>query len=211
MKKLAIVEDNAQYRKVLELILSETEQFNIIYLLESAEAVPDIFMSEQPDIVIMDIDLPSKNGIEAVKEIKTIYPGIKILMLTVFEDTDKIFNAIKAGANGYLLKKDSPGRIIEAIEQLERDESPINSVIASKLLEYFQKEKQPTDAENFNLTTREKEILHHLVNGHSYKEIASICNITFQTLNSHTKKIYQKLNIHSRAEAAARFGKLRIL
>ncbi len=209
MKKLAIIEDNHQYRKVLEYIFLEHDTVRIIHLLENAELVKAAFENELPDIVIMDIDLPGKNGIEAVIEIKGLYPATRILMLTVFEDSNKIFDAIKAGADGYLLKKDPPARIIEAVEQVGRDESPINSVIASKLLDYF-KQKQPvlpSAVDSSSLTAREKEILQHLVNGHSYKEIASICNITFQTLNSHTKRIYQKLNIHSRAEAAAKFGR----
>lgn len=208
MKKLAVIEDNHQYRKALELIFSEYSNYQIIHMLERAEFIEEAFLKELPDIVIMDIDLPGKNGIEAVKDIKKNYPEIKILMLTVFEDAEKIFDAIKAGANGYLLKKDSPARIVEAVDQISRDESPINSVIATKLLEYFHYKDKQSKAETFNLTAREKEILQHLVNGHSYKEIAAICNITFQTLNSHTKKIYQKLNIHSRSEAAARFGGL---
>lgn len=208
MKKLAVIEDNHQYRKALELIFSEYSNYQIIHMLERAEFIEEAFLKELPDIVIMDIDLPGKNGIEAVKDIKKNYPEIKILMLTVFEDAEKIFDAIKTGANGYLLKKDSPARIVEAVDQISRDESPINSVIATKLLEYFHYKDKQSKAETFNLTAREKEILQHLVNGHSYKEIAAICNITFQTLNSHTKKIYQKLNIHSRSEAAARFGGL---
>lgn len=208
MIQLAIIEDNHQYRRVLEHIFASQEETRILHILENAEKINVAFNLAIPDIVIMDIDLPGKNGIDAVKELKIKYPELKILMLTVFEDAEKIFSAIKAGANGYLLKKDPPAKIIEAIYLLEKGETPINSIIAGKLLEYFQqKETKLNVSKDYNLTPRESEILHHLVNGHSYKEIASICNITFQTLNSHTKKIYQKLEVHSRSEAAAKFVK----
>jgi len=208
MLKLAIIEDNRQYSKALEFIFEGAENITIIHLLHTAENIIAVLQQDLPDIVIMDIDLPGKNGIEAVKEIKDNWPAIRIMMLTVFEDADKIFLAVKAGADGYLLKKDSPSRIIQAINELSLGESPINSIIAGKLLDYFQHQTQKSNIELYNLTSREKEILQHLINGHSYKEIAGICNITFQTLNSHTKNIYQKLNVHSRAEVSAKFNNL---
>jgi len=207
MKQVAVVEDHLPYCKMLEFLFSETRDVQLLHLLHAVEDIPEAFEVQVPDVAIMDIDLPGKNGIEGVLLIKGKWPHVKILMLTVFEDADKIFNAIKAGANGYLLKKDSPTRIVEAVEQVCNGESPINSIIAGKLLQYFQQAGNSHNMDDFKLTTREKEILQHLVNGFSYKEIAVICHITIQTLNSHTKNIYQKLDVHSRAEVAAKFGK----
>jgi DNA-binding NarL/FixJ family response regulator len=155
----------------------------------------------------MDIDMPGMSGIEAVWEIKKHWPDIKIVMLTVFEDDDKIFGAIKAGANGYLLKKDSPQKILDAIQAASQGESPMNGMIAAKVLEYFQKQqKKVTGLKELNITEREKEILQLLIGGNSYKEIAGALFISTETLNSHIKNIYRKLNVHSRSELAARYG-----
>jgi DNA-binding NarL/FixJ family response regulator len=151
--------------------------------------------------------MPGMNGIEAVWEIKNHWPEIKILMLTVFEDDDKIFGAIKAGANGYLLKKDSPQKILDAIDAVVKGESPMNGMIAAKVLDYFQKQQSKTlSMVQHHLTEREKEILQLLIKGNSYKEIASALFISVETLNSHIKNIYRKLNVHSRSELAAKYG-----
>jgi DNA-binding NarL/FixJ family response regulator len=168
----------------------------------------ELFAEEKPDVVIMDIDLPGISGIQGVWELKLNWPEIKVLMLTVFEDEDKIFGAIKAGANGYMLKKDSPQKIIESVHAVCKGESAMNGLIASKVLEYFynQQKKTADSLDKTNLTQREKEVLQLLVKGFSYKEIAASCFISVLTLNSHIKNIYQKLNVHSRAELAAWFG-----
>jgi DNA-binding NarL/FixJ family response regulator len=166
-----------------------------------------LFEVDKPDVVLMDIDLPVKSGIQAVWEIKKHWPEIKVLMLTVFEDDEKIFGAIKAGANGYLLKKDSPQKILESIDAVHNGESPMNGMIAAKLLEYFQKQgKKMDDLKELHLTKRETEILDLLVKGLSYKEIAANFFISIETLNSHIKNIYRKLNVHSRSELAAKYG-----
>lgn len=207
MTKIAIIEDNPQYRTTLSIILQLNESLKLVHKLEDAEAVTAHFDVEKPDVVLMDIDLPVKSGIQAVWEIKKQWPEMKVLMLTVFEDNEKIFSAIKAGANGYLLKKDSPQKILEAIDAVHRGESAMNGMIAAKLLEYFQKQgSRMYDMDEQSLTSREKEILQLLVRGFSYKEIASEIFISVQTLNSHIKNIYRKLNVHSRSELAAKFG-----
>jgi len=128
-------------------------------------------------------------------------------MLLIFEDEEKIFKAIKAGANGYLLKKDSPNRILDAIDEVSRGEAPMNGMIAAKVLDYFQKQQQKhLELTELNLTSKEKEILILLIKGNSYKEIAGMIFISVETLDSHIKNIYRKVNVHSRAELAARFG-----
>ena len=207
MINIAIIEDNPQYRTTISIILQLNENLKLIHKLEDAEFVIPLFEVDKPDVVLMDIDLPVKSGIQAVWEIKKHWPEIKVLMLTVFEDDEKIFGAIKAGANGYLLKKDSPQKILEAIDAVHKGESAINGMIAAKLLEYFQKQgKKMDELEELHLTKREKEILDLLVKGLSYKEIAASFFISIETLNSHIKNIYRKLNVHSRGELAAKYG-----
>ncbi len=207
MINIAIIEDNPQYRTTISIILQLNENIKLIHKLEDAEYMIPLFEVDKPDVVLMDIDLPVKSGIQAVWEIKKHWPEIKVLMLTVFEDDEKIFGAIKAGANGYLLKKDSPQKILESIDAVHNGESPMNGMIAAKLLEYFQKQgKKMDDLKELHLTKRETEILDLLVKGLSYKEIAANFFISIETLNSHIKNIYRKLNVHSRSELAAKYG-----
>lgn len=207
MINVAIIEDNMQYRTTLSIILQLNENLKLIHKLENTEDMIPLFELAKPDVVLMDINLPVKNGIQATWEIKKIRPEIKILMLTVFEDDDKIFGAIKAGANGYLLKKDSPQKILDAIEAVYNGEAAMNGMIASKMLEYFQKQQHKMNhLEESNLSVREKDILQRLVKGSGYKEIAGKACISVETLNSHIKNIYRKLNVHSRSELAAKYG-----
>jgi DNA-binding NarL/FixJ family response regulator len=210
MTKVAIIEDNPQYRQTLSIILQLDESLMLIHKLNNCNDMMNAFAEDKPDLVIMDIDLPGISGIQGVWELKIKWPDMKVLMLTVFEDEDKIFGAIKAGANGYLLKKDSPHKIIESIQAVNKGESAMNGLIAAKVLEYFYDSQRKTSAslDKTNLTQREKEVLQLLVKGFSYKEIAANCFITVQTLNSHIKNIYQKLNVHSRTELAIKFGNI---
>jgi DNA-binding NarL/FixJ family response regulator len=210
MLRLGIIEDNIDYRNALSKILQRNKDISIIHELDSCVEMMGHFENDLPDVVIMDIDLPEINGIEGVWQLKQRWPEMKILMLTVFEHADKIFGAIQAGANGYLLKKDPPDKIMNAIFSLQQGEAIMNGIIAAKVMEYFKKQ---ADAEpkidEYNLTEREKDILTLLVQGLGYKQIASECGIARETLNTHIKSIYRKLNIHSRGEAAAMFGRLK--
>ena len=206
MIRTAIVEDQSRYRDLLRLILTGADNIQLIFEREHCRNIIDDVVKEMPDVLIMDIDLPGKSGIDAVIELKAVFPEIKILMLTVFEEDEKIFAAIKAGANGYLLKKDPPQKILDAIKELSEGKASMNGLIAKKVMEYFHKKKSATNVEDFNLTKREHEILELLIQGLSYKEIASKCFISPETMNSHIKNIYQKLNVHSRAQINARFG-----
>jgi len=207
MINVAIIEDNLQYRTTLSIILQLNENLKLIHKGENCEEIISLFESEKPDVVLMDIDLPGISGIQGVWEIKKNWPDIKVLMLTVFEDDEKIFGAIKAGANGYLLKKDNHQKILTAIEAVYNGESPMNGMIAAKVLDYFQQHhKKSALLYGSNLTEREKEILQLLMKGLSYKEIASNIFISIETLNSHIKNIYRKLNVHSRSELASRLG-----
>lgn len=206
MIKTAIVEDQERYRDLLRLILTSSDWVEIVFEKGHCRTIVDDVVKCMPEVLIMDIDLPGKNGIDAVIELKAVFPEIKILMLTVFEDDEKIFAAIKAGANGYLLKKDSPQKILDAIRELSEGKASINGLIAKKVMEYFYKKQPLPGIEDFQLTRREQEILEWLVAGLTYKEIAAKCFISPETMNSHIKNIYQKLNVHSRAQLTARFG-----
>jgi DNA-binding NarL/FixJ family response regulator len=206
--KIAIIEDNAQYRTAMSIILQLDEEVRLVHKLEDATAMMERFEEDLPDVVLMDIDLPFMSGIEGVWRLKKRWPDIKVIMLTVFEDDEKIFGAIRAGANGYLLKKDSPQKILAAIQSVMQGESPMNGMIAAKMLEYFQRQgKRESQIDEHHLTAREKDILQLLISGNSYKEIASSLRISVETLNSHIKNIYRKLDVHSRSELAARYGK----
>ncbi len=207
MINVALIEDNSQYRTAISIILQLNENLKLIHKMEDCEEMIALFELQKPDVVLMDIDLPGINGIQGVWEIKKKWADIKVLMLTVFEDNEKIFGAIKAGANGYLLKKDSPQKILDSIEAVAKGESPMNGMIAAKVLDYFQQSQQKKSSlYESNLTEREKEILSLLIKGLSYKEIASNIFISIETLNSHIKNIYRKLNVHSRSELASRLG-----
>lgn len=206
MIRVAIVEDNLAYLKALQALIGSKSDLLLVY---TAETLADIqaLVHARPNVVILDIDLPGMNGIAGISKVKEKCPSTAIFMLTVFEDDDKIFDSIKAGADGYLLKKDSPEKIIEAIHTVYNGESIINGSIARKMLAHFsaQHHERKKDLEQFHLTNREEEILHMIIQGKSYKQIANDCHISLQTLFSHTRNIYRKLNMHSRAEIAARF------
>lgn len=207
MINIAIIEDNPQYRQTLAIIMQLNEELRLIHKMGNCAEMEEAFLNQLPDVVLMDIDLPGMNGIEGVKKIRSQWPQLKVLMLTVFEDPDKIFSAIKAGANGYLLKKDTPAKIIESIFALQKGEAPVNGLIASKLLEYFHRQELP-HKELDKLSEREKSLLELLVQGLGYKQIAAQSEISVETLNSHFKNIYRKLDVHSRAEVAARYGNI---
>jgi DNA-binding NarL/FixJ family response regulator len=159
----------------------------------------------------MDIQMPGISGIEAVKIICAIYPSIRILMQTVFEDEDKIFAAICAGASGYILKKTPPSALLEAIREVHTGGAPLTGSIANKVLQMFQKISVPPDQDVVMLSEREKEILTHLVNGVNCKMIGDLCSISYDTVRFHIKNIYEKLHVHSMSEAVAKAIRQRIV
>jgi len=154
-----------------------------------------------PDVVLMDIDMPRVNGIEGLKRIRQHAPTVLIIMQTVFEDDEKIFKAIRAGAHGYFLKKTPPSKLIEGIRDVVEGGAPMTASVARKVLEVFHEQK---GSNQFDLTPREFEILSMLMKGMSYKMIADACKVTFHTVNAHCKNIYEKLHVHSATEAVAK-------
>lgn len=206
MIRVAIIEDNQAYRKSLEALISTSSEVEVVFSDKNSFTLLQTVSLIQPDVVIMDIELPGMNGIESVLRLKEKNKQLDIFMLTVYEDIDKIFDSLKAGAVGYLLKKDPPGLILESIVKVKNGDSVMNGKIARKVLEYFNRPSYSATVEDFGLSKREKQILQLLMDGLSYKQIASECAVTIDTISTHIKRIYSKLNIHSRGELAAKFG-----
>lgn len=200
--RLLIFEDNDDMRDSLSILFKGTP--GIVF----TGAYPDVTRALndvaacQPDVILMDIDLPKINGIEAVWQIKQKYPSVQILMLTVFDDNDRIFQSICAGASGYILKRTPPAKIIESVFETAAGGGSLTSSIARKVLDMFPR-FNATKRETETLTQREREVLAMLVKGYSYKMAAAELNITLETVRSHIKKIYEKLHVHNSGEAIA--------
>ena len=196
-----ICEDNNDYRESLVDFLEEDADLVCCGSFANAENIPEIINQSQPEVVLMDIDMPGKNGIEALKEIKQSSPQTEIIMLTVFEDRDSVFEAVCAGASGYLLKNTSPEIIAKSIKEVMKGGAAMTPVIARKTLQFFQK---PLKEDAFRLTPQEQQVLKLLVDGLSYKMIAAKMNVVTDTIRYHIKKIYDKLHVHSAPEAVAK-------
>lgn len=203
MIKVAIIEDNNPLRRSLRNLIDNTSDMQCVAEFGNLLNVVSEFHKAIPDIVLMDIGLPNISGIEGVTTVKENFKNIQVLMFTVFEDDNKIFEAIKAGASGYLLKKTAPEEILEAIRSMYQGGAPMSPTIARKVIESFQKSTTNT-RESFNLTTRESEILHSLVDGLSYKKLGEKYFISISTVRTHIRHIYEKLHVNSKAQAVAR-------
>jgi DNA-binding NarL/FixJ family response regulator len=206
---VAVVEDREHYRKSLERLLQQKPNTYCAGSFGSAEEALDVIPSAiKPDIVLMDIDLPGISGVDAIKILRKTAPEIEIMMLTIFEDNEYVFQALTAGATGYVLKTSPPEEVYESIIELYRGGSPMSDGIARKVLRFFQispllKEESPlvSNTEDYNLTRREQEILQYLIRGYRYKEIADIFFLSSETVRKHIHNIYRKLEVHTRAEA----------
>ncbi len=204
MIRVAVFEDNKHLRETFELLLNNTEGICCAGAYPDCDDIIALLEITPADIILMDIEMPGMNGIEATKLIKQHYPDINILIQTVFFDDDYIFNAICAGASGYILKSTTPEGYVQAIKEVAEGHSPITPGIASRVLELFRKNIIPPDNQNeYALTPQEKKILGLLVNGNSYKMISSELHITIETVKTHIKKIYGKLHVNSGTEAVA--------
>jgi len=203
MIKVAIFDDNKPWRELLEMLLNSTPEMSCTGAYEDCRHAVKNIGSNVPDVVLMDIDMPEVNGIEGLKQIRKQFPQVKILMQTVFEDDEKIFDAMCAGADGYLLKKTPPAKIIDAISEVISGGAPMTPTVARQVLKLFHNRNKKSQID-FNLSNRELEILAMLVQGLSYKMIAAKCNITYSTVNSHITRIYEKLHVKSGTEAVAK-------
>jgi DNA-binding NarL/FixJ family response regulator len=203
MIKVAIVEDNSALRLSLEQLFSKTEGMQCVVSLSNLLNVLSEFNRAEPDVVLMDIGLPGISGIEGVRTVKSNFETIQVLMFTVFEDDEKIFDAIRAGASGYLLKKTPPEEIVQAVKELYEGGAPMSPSIARKVIHAFQ--SYPSSAiTDYELTGREKEILFSLVDGLSYKKIAEKYFVSISTIRTHISNIYQKLHVNSKSQAVAK-------
>jgi DNA-binding NarL/FixJ family response regulator len=202
--KVAIFEDNMLLREMMFQLINGTNGYICTGSFHDANNVIQKIQKSMPDVVLMDIEMPGMNGIEATKKIKEHYPSILVVMQTAYEEDDKIFDAISVGASGYLVKNVAPVRLLEAIAEVNAGGSPMSPSVARKVLEMFSLFKQQSNKEEFDFSDREKEVLDLLVKGMSYKMIADACFLSIDTVKFHIKKIYDKMHVNSKAEAIAK-------
>ena len=202
--KICIVEDNADMREGVAQLLNQAPGLRCLSTYASAEAAVRDLPSQKPDVALVDINLPGMNGIECVAKLKAQLPQLQVLMLTRYEQSDVIFDSIRAGASGYLLKHIPADELIRAVEQVHSGGAPMTMQIARKVINHFQQiPKSAPDVEK--LTPREQEVLTLLSKGYLYKEIASHLGISINTLRNHLRTIYDKLHVHSRTEATVKY------
>ena len=201
---VAIVEDHADLSESWAQLLEAAPGYRCVCVCDTAEQALQEIPRHQPDVVLMDINLPGLSGIECTERLKAKMPGVQVLVLTVYEETERIFRALQAGASGYLLKRTTPERLLEAIQEVKQGGSPMTPEVARKVVQSFRK---PAGAEvsEADLTPREEQILRLLAEGYVTKEIASELGISFFTAQNHLKKIYEKLHVHSRTEAVIKY------
>ncbi len=210
---VCIVDDNKDIRAALEQIITMSEGYKLLAGIENAEDALELLPLLKPEVVLMDINLgEGENGIDCVRKLKVDHPEMLFMMCTVYEDDEKIFEALQAGASGYILKKTTPQKLVEAIQELREGGAPMSSQIARKVVAAFQNFKQPVtepvpvkNASLNVLSNREKEILEHLAKGLLYKEIAGYLFISQETVRKHVYHIYEKLHVHNKVEAINKF------
>jgi DNA-binding NarL/FixJ family response regulator len=210
---ISIVEDNDKLRGTLAKVIGRAEGFRFVSDYASAEEALAGLPKVKPEVVLMDINLPGLNGVECVRKLKALLPQTQVMMLTVYEDTENIFNALAAGANGYMLKRTPTKELIEAIREMHRGGSPMTTHIARLVVQSFQKHvatpAQPAGGaaggEWSELSEREQQVLDLLAQGLIYKEIADKLNIAYETVHTYIRRIYEKLQVRTRTEAVAKF------
>jgi DNA-binding NarL/FixJ family response regulator len=201
---VSIVEDNEKLRGTLVRVINRADGFRCVTDYGNAEDALKDLPQVRPDVVLMDINLPGMNGVECVRQLKQQLPQTQVMMLTVYEDTENIFNALAAGANGYMLKRTSSRELLEAIQEVHRGGSPMTMHIARKVVQSFQK-TAATAPPTENLSEREQQVLDLLSQGLMYKEIADKLAISYETVHTYIRRIYEKLQVRTRTEAVAKF------
>ena len=210
MIKVAIYEDNDPLRRSLSHLVMGSGTMELCGAWPDCSSLIDNCMKCQPDVILMDIDMPGINGIEATAMVKARFSMVNILIFTVFNDRNKVFDALCAGASGYLLKKTGAVQIMEAITELHNGGSPMTGEIARMVLEFFSK-NSPAGHNEYALSSRESDVLKCLVNGDSYKMISDTCCISIGTVRSHINNIYKKLHVNSKSEAVIKAMKERLV
>ena len=206
MINVAIVEDDAKLRETLVRYLAAQDGIRCASAHGSAEAALVDLTKVAPDVVLMDINLPGMTGIDCVAQLRRTMPAAKVIMLTVFEESEQVFKALAAGAFGYLVKSNRPAKIIEAIREVHAGGSPMSGNIARKVVQFFQR-NPPARSETDSLSAREMEVLQGLSKGHTYKQIAADLGISLGTVRTYIQRIYEKLHVHSHAEAVMKFAR----
>jgi DNA-binding NarL/FixJ family response regulator len=204
---VSIVEDDAQARRILAGWIARASGFRLAGEWGDAESALPLLPEKQPNVVLMDINLPGISGVEAVKKLKPTLPGTQFVMLTVYEDADHIYNALAAGATGYLLKQTPREELLGALEDVHRGGSPMTSNIARKVVQSFGRNSVSVPPGE-ELSPREQEVLELLARGYLYKEIAERLNISVPTVNTYVRRMYEKLHVRSRAQAVAKYAHL---
>ncbi len=208
--KVAIVEDEPRIRESLRILIGGTEGFRCTADFESMEDALAKIGADLPDVALVDIGLPGMNGVDGIRELKKSYPGLTVLMLTVYDDDKRIFDALCAGATGYLLKKTPPTRLLESLHEAAGGGSPMSPEVARRVVSLFREIRPPEDAA-CQLTPHEIRLLKLLVEGHNYKTAAAELNLSINTIRFHMKSIYEKLQVHSKSEAVAKGLRQRIV
>ncbi|MEO6166381.1 MAG: response regulator transcription factor [Chitinophagales bacterium] len=202
--RVVVFDDSNSIREAISLLIDSNPAFSLIGSYADATCCIEVLEADPPDVVLMDIDMPEVTGIEAVQKIHSHFSSLPIIMLTVFDNQDKVFESLCAGAVGYLLKNTPPARLLEAILEVYEGGAPMTPSIARKVMQHFQRNESLPKKEEYHLSPREKEVLTHLVNGLSYKMIAGQMGITYETVRTHSKKIYDKLHVSSMTEAVVK-------
>jgi DNA-binding NarL/FixJ family response regulator len=205
---VAIVEDDVPAREILAGWIRNAEGFRCAGEFDDAETALAKLPHEKPSVVLFDINLPGMNGIECVRRLKPRLPETQFLMVTVYEDANHIFNALSAGASGYLLKQMRRSELLDALKDVHAGGSPMSSQIARKVVQSFRRNETENDGETVELSPREREVLELLARGYLYKEIAEMLKISVQTVNTYIRRIYEKLHVRSRAQAVAKYANL---
>jgi DNA-binding NarL/FixJ family response regulator len=211
MIRILLYEDNAPLREGLSMLFNGTEGFAVVGAYQNCTQVLTQVEQDQPDVILMDIDMPGLGGIAGLKLIRSRFEKVKVVMLTVFDDNENVLQAMQAGADGYLLKKTPPSKLLEAVLDVYEGGAPMTSSVARQVLQLFAHQTPAKAPHHYQLSDREKEVLQWLVNGYSYKMVAAQLFISLETVRSHVKKIYEKLQVNSKSEAVAKAFKDHIL
>ena len=208
--KVAIVEDQRDIRESLAILINGSEGYRCTGSFRSMEEALDKIGFELPDVVLLDIGLPGMSGIEGIEYLKERYPSVLVLMLTVYDDDDRIFDALCAGACGYLLKKTPPARLLESLKEAVSGGAPMSPEVARRVITLF-RDIRPPERADYQLTAHEIRLLKLLVDGHSYKTVAAALGVTVHAVSFHLRSIYEKLHVHSKSEAVAKALRNRLI
>ncbi|WP_224996963.1 response regulator transcription factor [Cesiribacter sp. SM1] len=204
MIKVLIYDDNKPLREGLSMLISGSDGFVVAGTYPNCNQVAEEVSQHRPDVVLMDINMPGIGGLAGLQLIKNSFPGVKVVMLTVFDDNQTVFDAMKAGADGYLLKKTPPAKLLEYLQDVYGGGAAMTASVARQVLQLFAHPPVAQQITDYQLSEREKDVLQWLVNGYSYKLIAAELHISLETVRSHIKKIYEKLQVHSKTEAVSK-------